>query len=140
MKSGYHQVEFLEEHKCCTAFTFGPLDFREFTFLPFGLCNAPAIYQRLMESCLSDLNTNICCIYHDDLIIFSDTLEEHLERLNIVFKRLKECNLKLSLKKCVFMQRKVKYIGHIVSEKAVEVDPEKVEQSLIGEHRRTVMK
>ena len=63
-----------------------------------------------------------------DLIIFSDTLEEHLERLNIVLKRLRECNLKLSPKKYKFMQRRVKYIGHIVSERGVEVDPEKVEK------------
>ena len=76
-----------------------------------------------MEQCLGDLNMKICCIYLDDLIIFSDTLEEHLERLNIVLKRLRECNLKLSPKKCKFMQRRVKYIGHIV-----EVDPEKVEK------------
>ena len=128
MKSGYHQVELLEEHKCRTAFTVGPLGFWEFNRLPFGLCNAPASYQRLMEQCLGDLNMKICCIYLDDLIIFSDTLEEHLERLNTVLNRLKECNLKLSPKKCKFLQRRVKYIGHIVSEKGVEVDPEKVEK------------
>ena len=98
MKSGNHQVELLEEHKCRTAFTVGPLGFWEFNRLPFGLCNTPASYQRLMEQCLGDLNMKICCIYHDDLIIFSDTLEEHLERLHIVLKRLRECNLKLSPK------------------------------------------
>ena len=126
MKSGYHQVELLEEHKCRTAFTVGPLGFWEFNRLPFGLCNAPASYQRLMEQCLGDLNMKICCIYLDDLIIFSDTLEEHLERLNTVLNRLKECNLKLSSKKCKFLQRRVKYIEHIVSEFGVEVDAEKV--------------
>ena len=89
MKSGYHQVELLEEHKCRSAFTVGPLEFWEFICLPFGLCNAPASYQRLMEQCLGDLNMKICCIYLDDLIIFSDTLEEHLERLNTVLNRLK---------------------------------------------------
>ena len=129
MKSGYHQVEVLEEHKCRTAFTVGPLGFWEFNRLPFGLSNAPATYQRLMEQCLGDLNMKICAIYLDDLIIFSSTLEEHLERLDIVLRRLKECNLKLNLKKCKFLQTKVKYVGHIVSENGVEADPEKIEKN-----------
>ena len=78
MKSGYYQVEVLEEHKCRTILTVGPLGFWEFSRLPFGLNNAPATYQRLMEECLSDYNMKICAIYLDDLIIFSDSLEEHL--------------------------------------------------------------
>ena len=128
MKSGYHQVELLEEHNCRPAFTVGPLGFWEFNRLPFGLNNAPATYQRLMEQCLGDLNMKICAIYLDDLIIFSSTLEEHLYRLDKVLTRLRECNLKLSPKKCNFLQTKVKYVGHIVSENGVEADPEKVEK------------
>lgn len=128
MKSGYHQVEVLEEHKCRTAFTVGPLGFWEFNRLPFGLNNAPATYQRLMEQCLGDYNMKICAIYLDDLIIFSNSLEEHLKRLDMVLKRLKECNLKLNPKKCKFLQTKVKYVGHIVSENGVEADPEKIEK------------
>lgn len=128
MKSGYHQVEVLEKHKCRTAFTVGPLGFWEFNRLPFGLNNAPATYQRLMEDCLGDLNMKICAIYLDDLIIFASTLEEHLDRLDQVLKRLKDCNLKLNPKKCKFLQTKVKYVGHIVSENGVEADPEKLEK------------
>ena len=74
----YLQVEVLEEHKCRTILTVGPLGFWEFNRLPFGLDNAPATYQRLVEECLSDYNMKICAIYLDDLIIFSDSLEEHL--------------------------------------------------------------
>lgn len=70
MKSGYHQVDVLEEHNCRTAFTVGPLGFWEFNCLPFALNNAPVTYQRLMGQCLGDLNMKICCIYLDDLIIF----------------------------------------------------------------------
>ena len=70
----------------------------------------------------------ICAIYLDDLIIFSSTLEEHLERSDMVLQRLKECNLKLSPSKCKFLQTKVKYVGHIVSENGVEADPEKIEK------------
>ncbi|MCG7878261.1 MAG: DDE-type integrase/transposase/recombinase [Candidatus Thiodiazotropha taylori] len=128
MKSGYHQVEVFEEHKCRTAFTVGPLGFWEFNRLPFGLNNAPASYQRLMEQCLGDLNMKICAIYLDDLIIFSNSLEQHLERLDMVLNRLKECNLKLNPKKCFFLQTNVKYVGHIVSENGVQADPEKIEK------------
>ena len=128
MKSGYRQVEMLEEHKCGTEFTVGPLGFWEFHRLPFGLSNAPATYQRLMEECLADFNMKICAIYLDDLIIFSDTLEEHLKRLDMVLKRLKECNLKLNPKKRKLLQTKVRYVGHIVLENSVEPDPEKLDK------------
>ena len=67
MKSGYHQVELLEEHKCRTTFTVGSLGFWEIYRLPFGLCYVSASYQILMEQCLGDLNMKICCIYLDDL-------------------------------------------------------------------------
>ena len=125
MTSEYHQVEVLEEHKCQTAFTIGPLGFWEFYRLPFGLNSAPATYQRLMEQSLGDLNMKICAMYLDDLIIFSNTMEDHLEQLDKVLQRLKDCNMKLNPKKCKFLQTKVKYVGHIVSENGLEADPEK---------------
>ena len=96
MKSGYHQVEVEESHKERTAFSVANLGFYEYVKMPFGLSNSPATYQRLMEECLGELNMTICVIYLDDLIVFSDTFEEHLYRLDLVFTRLKECNLKLS--------------------------------------------
>ena len=128
MKSGYHQIEIEESHKARTAFTVGPLGFWEFNRLPFGLNNSPPTYQRVMENCLGDLHTTICFIYLDDLIIYSDTFEEHLERLEKVFERLRSCNLKLSPKKCAFLQKRDRYVGHIVSEDGVEADPEKMDK------------
>ena len=128
MKSGYHQVEILESHKQRTAFTVGPLGFYEYNRMPFGLSNAPATYQRLMEKCLEGLHLNNCLIYLDDVIIFSKTYEEHLEHLESVFHRLQECGLKLSPKKCKFFKRKVRYVGYIVSESGIEADPEKVDK------------
>ena len=71
MKSGYYQVEVLKEQKCRIILTVGPLGFWESNRLPFGLNNAPATYQRLVEECLSDYNMKICAIYLDDLIFFS---------------------------------------------------------------------
>ena len=88
MKSGYHQIEIEESHKARTAFTVGLLGFWEFNRLPFGLNNSPATYQRVRENCLGDLHTTICFIYLDDLIIYNDTFEEHLERLEKVFEHL----------------------------------------------------
>lgn len=130
MKSGYHQVEILEEHKERTAFTVGPLGLFEYNRMPFGLACAPATYQRLMQDCLGDLHMRICCCFIDDVIIFARTYEEHLERLQLVFDKIREANLKLSPTKCSFFKPKVKYVGHVVSEKGVETDPEKVEKVL----------
>lgn len=128
MKSGYHQVNMEETHKCRTAFTVGPLGFYEYNKMPFGLSNSPATYQRLMEECLGDLNMKICVIYLDDLIIFSNSFEQHLERLDIVLNRLQQCNLKLSADKCYFFQERVKFLGHIVSKDGIETDPDKIEK------------
>ena len=130
MKSGYHQVQVAEEHKGRTAFTAGTLVFDEFKRLPFGLYNAPATYQRLMEQCLGDMNMKICCIYLDDLIIFSDTLEQHLDRFSKVLNILRECNLKLNPKKCKFLQRKnkIRWPYSLISGVGIEADPGKIEK------------
>jgi transposase InsO family protein len=128
MKSGYYQVGIEEEHKQRTAFTVGPLGFFEYNRMPFGLSNAPATYQRLMERCLEGLHLKMCLVYLDDLIIFSRTYEEHIERLDKVLRRIQECGLKLAPKKCAFFKRKVKYVGFIISEDGIETDPDKVEK------------
>ena len=129
MKSGYHQVEIEEEHKPMTAFTVGPLGFFEYNRLPFGLCNSPATYQRLMEECLADLisgEDKICQIYLDDLIIVSKSFDEHMDRLCKVFTKFREAGMKLSAKKCHLFQNKVRYVGFIVSADGVETDPDKI--------------
>jgi hypothetical protein len=128
MKSGYHQIEIEEEHKERTAFTVGALGFYEYERMPFGLANSPATCQKLMETILQDLNLKICFVYLDDVIIFSDTYEEHLHRIDLVFQRLRETGLKLSPKKCSFFMPKVRYVGHVVSEHGIEPDPDKIEK------------
>nr|KAG5695429.1 hypothetical protein BaRGS_033554 [Batillaria attramentaria] len=127
MKSGYYQVEIEEEHKERTAFTVGPLGFYEYNRLPFGLTNSPATYQRLMEDILGDFHMKICLIYLDDIIIFARTYEEHKERLQKVFQRLREAGLKLAPKKCHLCKEKVVYVGHTVSAQGIGTDPAKTE-------------
>lgn len=83
-----------------------------------------------MEECLGDLNMKICVIYLDDVIIFANSYEEHLERLYLIFNRLRECNLKLNAKKCKLFQKQVKYVGFIVSADGISTDPDKVQKVL----------
>ena len=79
-----------------------------------------------MERCMGELHLQDCLIYLDDIIVFSKDLDEHFRRLEAVFKRLKEAGLKLKGSKCEFFLPRVKYLGHVVSDKGVETDPEKV--------------
>jgi transposase InsO family protein len=122
LRSGYHQVEVEETDKEKTAFRVGPLGFYEWNRMPFGLTNAPATFQRLMEIVLKGIHWKYCIVYLDDIIVFSNTLEEHVERLNLVFSKLEKAGLKLNAEKCRFLETKVKYLGHIVSNKGIEVD------------------
>lgn len=88
LKSGYWQVEMDRRDREKTAFSMGS-GLYEFNVLPFGLCNAPATFQRLMEQVLRELHWQICLIYIDDIIIYATTIEEHLVRLGEVFDRLR---------------------------------------------------
>lgn len=126
LKSGYYQIEVEEADKPKTAFVC-PLGFWEFNRMPQGVTNAPSTFQRLMERCMGDINLKEVLVFLDDLIVFSQTIEEHERRLLQVLTRLKEYGLKLSPEKCRFFQTSVKYLGHIVSEHGVETDPEKIE-------------
>ena len=96
-----------------------------FTECPLVYANAPATFQHLMEMCMGDMNLRDCLVYLDDVIIFSTTFEEHIDRLQAVFSRLKEFNLKLKATKCEFMKSEVTYLGHIVSQGGIRTDPEK---------------
>ena len=126
LRSGYWQVEMKEEDKEKTAFSVGNLGFFECNRMAFGLTNAPATFQRLMERCMGELNLRECLIFLDDILIFSDTFEEHIKRIEAVFSRLHEHGLKLKPSKCEFFKGSVSYLGHVVSANGVETDPEKI--------------
>ena len=108
------------------AFTVGPLGFYECVCMPFGLTNAPATFQCLMKSCLGDYHLKYCIIYLDDIIIFSKTPEEHIERLRKVFEKLDEADLRLKPSKCEFFKDQLEYLGHIVSKDGIETNPKKI--------------
>ena len=103
-----------------------PLVFLSTIGLPFGLCNAPAIFQRLMQGCLSDMLFEILLVYLDDVILFSSTIDEHIERLDVVLSRLKKNGLKLRPEKCNFFQKKIKFLGHEISSSGIATDPDKI--------------
>ena len=110
LKNEYWQIEIEESDKHKTTFSVPGVGFFEYNQMPFGLCNAPATFQRLMEQVLYDVNNKICAIYLDDILIWSSTVEEHLERLEEVFKRLADSELKLKPSKCSFFQDKTGYL------------------------------
>ena len=98
----------------------------EFRVLPFGLCNAPAIFERLMEFVLAGLVGTSCLVYLDDIVIFSRTFEDHISRLTDVLTRLRQANLKLKPTKCFLFRQEITYLGHVVSKEGIATDPSKI--------------
>ena len=119
MSSGFWQVPMDKESKQYTAFTLGSMGLYECESMPFGLCNAPPTFQRLMQNCLGKLNLTYCLIYLDDVIVFSEMPEEHLQRMRVVFDHLREHGLKLKLSKCDVFKSEINYLAHHVSWKGV---------------------
>ena len=126
--SGFWQVEVAPEDRDKTAFCVGGGGLYRFLTMPFGLCNAPATFQRLMEQVLQGLQWEIAVLYIDDIIVFANTVEENLERMSRVFDRLRTAGLKLKPAKCELLRRRVPFLGHIVSAQGVEVDPSKIDR------------
>ena len=111
-KLGFWQIKMAPGSQQYTAFMMGNHGFYEFTHMLFGLCNAPATFQHLMQNTLGELNLTYCVIYLDDVIVFSHMEEEHLEHLHVVFERFWEFNLKLKPSKCSFFQSEIMYLAH----------------------------
>ena len=112
-KLGFWQVEMDEASKQYTAFTVGLLGFFECKCMPFGLCNTPVTFQRLMQNCLGELNLTYCLIYLDDVIMFSTDEDDHLHRMRVIFDRFRAEHLKLKPSKCSLFHDEI--VLHIVS-------------------------
>ncbi|GFW45812.1 retrovirus-related Pol polyprotein from transposon 17.6 [Trichonephila clavipes] len=105
LRSGYWQIEIDEADREKTAFII-PEGLYEFKVMPFGLCNAPATFERMMDNLLRHFKWTMCLCYLDDIIVFSETFEDHLIRLRLVLKCLQEAGLKLNSKKCLLLPKK----------------------------------
>ena len=112
LKLGFWQIKMEEASKQYTAFTVGNFGFFECSHMPFGLCNVSVMFQRLMQNCLSKLNLIYCLIYLDDIIMFLQTVEEHLHRLHVVFDWFREYHLKLKPSKCSLFKEEINYLAH----------------------------
>ena len=124
LKSGYWQVGMAAEHREKTAFCTQE-GLLEFNVMPFGLCNAPATFQRLMNSVLAGLQWTTCLVYIDDIILVGNTFDQHLNNVQCVLECLKQAGLKVQPHNCQFLPKQVTFLGHINSPNGNAVDPTK---------------
>lgn len=126
LKSGFHQIPLKESDVEKTAFSINNGKY-EFTRLPFGLKNAPSIFQRALDDILRDHIGKTCYVYIDDIVVFSKTEEEHARHIEDVFKTLFDANMKVQLDKCHFFKQEVEFLGFIISSEGIKTNPAKVE-------------
>ena len=124
LKSGYWQVKMAEEDREKTAFACHKGLF-QFNVMPFGLANAPSVFMMLMSIVLGGLE-DFAVAYIDDVLIFSESLEEHWEHVRLVLERFEQHNLKLKLKKCQFLRDEIHYLGFIIGKDGIRPEDEKV--------------
>lgn len=126
LASGFHQIEINPKDIPKTAFNVEHGHY-EFVRMPFGLKNAPATFQRVMDNVLHELQGKCCLVYMDDIIIYSTSLQEHIVNLKKVFLKLREANFKVQLDKSEFLHKEVNFLGHVVSEDGIKPNPMKIE-------------
>ena len=129
LQSGYWQITLNEDDQHKTAFI-TKYGLYEYTKMPFGLCNAPSTFQRCMELIFRGMQWETLLIYLDDIILYSSTITDHLEKLDEVLTKLQGSGLKLKPSKCEFIQSEVLYLGHVVSADGIKPNPKIV--STIG--------
>ena len=125
--SGYWQVEVAKEDQSKTVFCTTEGLFK-FKVMPFGLCNAPATFQCLIDLVLAGLHWDHCLFYLDDVIVLGRSFPEHLQSLQLVFARLREAGLKLKPAKCALFREEVQFLGQLVSREGIQADPSNVER------------
>lgn len=125
LASGFHQIEVNKPDIPKTAFSVENGHY-QFLRMPFGLTGAPSTFQRIMDNIMTGIQNERCLVYMDDIIVYSSTLDEHLNRLEEVFSRLSKHNLKIQPDKCEFLRREVSYLGHLVTSEGVKPNPDKV--------------
>ena len=126
LRSGYHQLEILPQDRPLTALTIPGSGLWQFRVLPFGLINAPSVFERVLERLMAGMTYVTLLIYLDDIIVYSKTFETHKDSLREVLQRLRRANLKFHGNKCKLFCTEVSFLGHRVSEQGISTDPEKV--------------
>ncbi len=126
IKSAFWQIELDEASRPLTAFS-TPTGHYQFRRMPFGLSNSPLTYMRLMNNVLKGLIGNTASVFLDDILIVSQTEEEHFHKLNKVFARLVSAGLKVKLEKCRFLQEKVIYLGHQIDSQGLKTVQSKID-------------
>ena len=126
LASGYWQVSLSQDARAKTAFATHSGLF-QFRVMPFGLCNAPATFERLMDRVLQGLRWSRCLVYLDDIISFGGTFRAALSNLTLIFERLRSYGLQLKSSKCHLFRESVPFLGHIVGRRGLECDPKKIE-------------
>ena len=126
LKSGFHQIPLKSSDVEKTAFSINNGKY-EFTRLPFGLKNAPSIFQRALDDILREHIGRICYVYIDDIVIYSKSEDDHIRDIHNVFKTLEEANMKVQLDKCHFFKQEVEFLGFLISETGIKTNPKKVE-------------
>lgn len=126
LAKGFHQVEMDPDDIHKTAFSTANGHY-EFLRMPFGLRNAPATFQRLINNILREFIGKICLVYLDDILVFSTSIEEHMESLSKVLKCLENANLKIQPDKCLFLSRETEFLGHIITPGGIKTNPKKIE-------------
>ena len=126
LASGYWQVSLSQEARVKTAFATHSGLF-QFRVMLFGLCNAPATFERLMDRVLQGLRWSRCLVYLDDIISFGSTFDGALANLTLIFERLRSYGLQLKSTKCHLFRSSVPFLGHIVGRHGLECNPTKIE-------------
>ena len=125
LASGYHQIAMKAEDVHKTAFRTTQGSY-EFLVMPFGLANAPATFQRLMNKVFKRELGRFICVYLDDILVFSKSLEEHISHVRTALERLRTAKLYGRLHKCEFFRTSVEYLGYMVSSDGIRASEEKI--------------